>query len=256
MDRYRILLRRRCQPDDVELSYDPSNHLMLSAEQQSTIHRRCSELRQAGRKVEQNPLYRLLGWQETPRGLRLRTGAVDYETYLGLSLSPDPPVVVTIAAATEVEGRLVLEQRGQLVAQGAGMLHVKPSGHVHPPQTPWQACLAETEEELGLRADELIEPEFLGLVRSLTAPCVSLVYRFHTQLSWNDLLQRKAVDAWEYEHLLGLPLDRESLERWLLVRKQEATGPGLATVLLEGWARFGEEWFQRHYPSGGVPARL
>jgi 8-oxo-dGTP pyrophosphatase MutT (NUDIX family) len=237
MDRYEILCRRR--GGTVELHHHPDDVLDLALKRQQ-IDARCEALRRAGRKLESNPLYRLLSWRETPEGLVLETGAVDYLDYLGLD---GPAVVVTIAGACEVDGQLVLEKRGQRVAVGPGMLHVKPSGHVHPPQSCWDALLMETEEELGIRPDELRGAEFLGMVRSLTAPCIVLVYRFNVEGSWGKLLQRKAVDAWEYEHLLGLPVDR--LEEWLLTHYDRVTGPGHATILLEGWARHGEAWYQR-----------
>ena len=154
------------------------------------------------------------------------------------------PVVLAVCAATEVEGHLVIEQRGSRVAQGAGMLHVKPSGHVHPPQTPWQALLAETEEELGLLEGEIRDGEWIGLVRSLTAPCVVVTYRMRTTVNWSEMLSRHPVDAWEHDRLIALPLDRQSLESWLLENRERATGPGHAAVLLEGGVRYGEEWFE------------
>jgi hypothetical protein len=248
--------------DGVEVEHDPARALILEPAVRDEANLRCAEARRAGRKVENHPLYRVLGWEASQKGLRLSTAAIDYETYFGLSVlqgrseltthsfdlvGGGPRVeVLAVAAATEVDGCLVLEQRGQKVAQGAGMLHVKPSGHMHPPQTAWEAVLAETEEELGVTPTELLGTQFLGLVRSLTAPCIVAIYRFKAALSWKELLARRPVDAWEYEHLLPLRLEPDLLEKWLLESFAEgATGPGHATVLLEGRARYGQEWFEQ-----------
>ena len=173
-------------------------------------------------------------WSAAEQGLHLDLGLTCYQDYLGLSLCAreEAPLVLAVAAATEIEGRIVLERRSQAVAQGMGMLHVKPSGHVHPPHTPWQALLAEAWEELALRPEELQDARCLGLVQSLTANCLCLIYTARTSLSWEEWSLRQPEDAWEAEELSGLPVDRASLDAWLQTSEELATGPGLAAVRL------------------------
>jgi 8-oxo-dGTP pyrophosphatase MutT (NUDIX family) len=192
----------------------------------------CEEHRQRGQRVENLPLYRFFEFAQDEHGLHLWVGQVSYEEYLGLGVLRhlQAPLVLAVAAATEVGGQLVLERRSARVAQGVGLLHVKPSGHIHPPATPWQALQQEAWEELALQPAEIEQARLLALVRSHTANCVSLIYGLQTSLSWPALSGRHPVDAWESDELLGLGVDSPSLCRWLEQEGERSTGPCQATV--------------------------
>lgn len=245
--RYRLLARGRLSPSQVLLPHDAGNVFPVHSAVRAAIEVECSKARELGRRVEQNPLRRYLAWSYASGALSVQSGDVDYEAYFGLSHRSDlgeSPVVVTIAAATEVEGNLVLEKRGQQVAQGPGLIHVKPSGHVHPHQTAWQAVQTELQEELGISPSEIQDAFWMGLVRSSTAPVVTLLFSLRTSVRWDDMLSRSPVDAWEHEQLMPLRIDPEVMHDWLLDNFREGTtGPGHASVLLEGWSRFGEDWY-------------
>ena len=233
-------------PLEVVLDYHEERSTDLGTPWEQRVAALCNQERQRGQHIENLPLYRVLHWEVCGARLNLQLGQAMYEQYLGMSRLPGAPKRVieplTIAAACEVEDCLVIERRSATVAIGQGMLHVKPSGHVHPPDTVWQAVLAEAAEELALEPDELLEPTCLGWVRSLTASCYCLLYHFRTPLGWSELLARRPRDAWEHEELLALPIDPEGIASWLSSDANIA-GPGRATVLLLGRQRFGEEWF-------------
>ncbi|MFN8610536.1 MAG: hypothetical protein U0931_23555 [Vulcanimicrobiota bacterium] len=234
MHRYRILWQGQLEPHQVELDYDRARHFQAPPQWRRAADQACLEAISQGRHVENLPMYHLLDWRGGPAGLSFRLGLTDYENYLGLSLvaKEHSPTVLAVAATTEIDGRIVIEKRSQAVAQGMGLMHVKPSGHVHPPQSPWQALLAEAWEELALRPEEIFEPQCLGLVQSLTANCFCLIYKLSTQLSWEDWKLRQPVDAWEADELFGLPIHQASLDEWLTRPAQLSTGPGLAAVRL------------------------
>ncbi|MBS2040408.1 NUDIX hydrolase [bacterium] len=234
MHRYRILWQGLLSPEQVELDYDPLRRFQAPAEWSSAAQQACRLAVSQGRQVKNLPLYHLLGWQQLSGRLRFQLGLTCYEDYLGLSLvaKDSSPTVLAVAAATEIEGRIVLERRSQAVAQGMGLMHVKPSGHVHPPHSPWQALLAEAWEELALKPEEVVDGQCLGLVQSLTANCYCLIYKLRTRLQWDEWRQRQPEDAWEADELFGLSQERASLDEWLARPAELSTGPGLAAVRL------------------------
>ncbi|MBX3170817.1 MAG: NUDIX hydrolase [Candidatus Eremiobacteraeota bacterium] len=234
MYRYRLLWRGQIAPQQVSFEYDAERRFQCPPQLAEACAEACRVSTQCGRQVMNLPLYQILGWTGDERQLGFRLGWTCYHDYLGLSLcaKEQAPLVLAVAAATEIEGRIVLERRSQAVAQGMGLLHVKPSGHIHPPQTPWQALLAEAWEELALRPEEMQEAHCLGLVQSLTANCYCLIYTATTSLGWDEWSRRRPEDAWEAEEFSGLAIDRESLDEWLSQSEELATGPGLAAVRL------------------------
>lgn len=241
MNRYRLLWQGVLAPEAVQFHYDPSRIFAVPAEQVEAIEQLCREARSQGQQIENLPLYRLLHWRAEGRQLHFDLGLTCYQDYLGMSRLglPHAPTVLAVAGTTEIEGRIVLERRSGAVAQGAGLLHVKPSGHIHPPQTAWQALLAETWEELAVQPEELSQALCLGLVQSLTANCACLIYTARTDLSWSEWSARRPQDAWEAEELLGLPSDRASLDEWLARPATLSTGPGQAAVRIYREWRYG-----------------
>lgn len=234
MHRYRILWQGQLAPEQVGLEYDPGRRFQAPDEWSKAARRACREAVGQGRQVKNLPLYHLLNWSFEAGKLLFQVGLTCYEDYLGLSLvaKEQSPTVLAVAAVTEIEGRIVIEKRSQSVAQGMGLMHVKPSGHVHPPQSPWQALQAEAWEELALKPEEMLVCQCLGLVQSLTANCYCLIYRLSTNLRWEEWRGRQPEDAWEADELSGLSQDRASLDEWLAQPAQLSTGPGLAAVRL------------------------
>lgn len=238
VNRYRLLWQGVLAPEAVQFHYHPSSRFEAPAQQVQAIEQLCREARAQGQHVENLPLYRLLDWRFEQQQLQFELGQTCYQDYLGMSRLglAEAPTVLAVAGTTEIEGRIVLERRSSAVAQGAGLMHVKPSGHIHPPQTAWQALLAETWEELAVRPDELSQALCLGLVQSLSANCACLIYTARTELNWSEWSSRRPQDAWEADELVGLDSDPASLDEWLARPAALSTGPGQAAV------RFYREW--------------
>ena len=242
-------------PQSVQVEHDPEWTPAVEPHIREEVSRACAQLREAGRRVEQNPLHLFLDWSFFQGQLVVKTGNTDYEYYLAsssLQLRVPPAVVLCVAAITEVEGGLVVQERSAQVAQGAGMLHVVPSGHVHPNtpgdprQSAWRAVVQEAKEELDLDSWELKDPLCLGLVKSSTAPVVVLIYRLRIELNWHEVSKRQPTDSWEHANLELLSLEETAMEEWLVKNfSARATGPGHAAVFLEGVRRFGRDWGRR-----------
>jgi hypothetical protein len=245
--RYEICAMGPFDPSNVRVHFDPSATMHISPTQHDAIRRRCQQMRSEGRRVENLPLYRVLNWTAEAGGLDLWVGPSCYEEYVGLPRSEGSraPESLTVSAASQIDQHLVLELRSQQVAEGRGMVHVKPSGQVHPPNGPWEALLEEYWEELAILPDEIERAVCLGLVRSLSANCYSVIYGVTLGGTIADLLKRSPVEAWEHEQLSSLRCSPDSLRNWLVaVYPQAITGPGHASVLLWGRQLFGDSWYQ------------
>jgi 8-oxo-dGTP pyrophosphatase MutT (NUDIX family) len=120
--------------------------------------------------------------------------------------TPSRPLALCVALI-DSEGKLLLQRRSQQVAEGAGLLHV-PGGHLDPDlhrqggiPCPETAMKAELREELGL--EDLFGGELLALIENLENGKPELLYRFHTSLDFQSLLERaaRARDRFEYDSL-------------------------------------------------------
>ena len=232
LSRFEFWWQGELRPDQVFLQPQHSSGFALTEFERHQVTQICEQHRLRGQRVENLPLYRFEWFSQGETGLHLRVSTTGYEDYLGLGLlgHAQAPLVLAVAATTEIEGRLVLERRSAQVAQGIGLLHVKPSGHIHPPASPWQALLQESLEELALEEHELENVLLLGLVRSGTANCVTFLFHLQTRLRWTEWSARTPVDAWESQELLGLATDPESLREWLAAPRELSTGPCYAAI--------------------------
>lgn len=244
--RYEIWWRGQVAPDQVTLSHDSEDELTLNAELEERVAEYCRKARREGRKVEPLPLYRTVQIQGSEAQLHVEAGVCNYEQYLGLGglrIAEPQAVSLAIAGVTLSDRGWILEKRSSRVAEGTGLLHVKPSGHVHPPQSPWQAVIMEAEEELALVAKELEDAMCIGVIRGKTAPCWGLIYTMNTPVAFSDILRRSRIDDWESQELLTIPSDGASLSDWLVDNYERVTGMGHGSLLLAGWQRFGDDWF-------------
>jgi len=232
LSRYEILWQGDLPPDRITMVVGSSNDAWISADLRQQITSLCERRREGGQKIENRLLYNILNWEANSQGLTLHLTTTCYEDYLGLGILQNPlaPWALTVAATTEIEGHLVLERRSSSVAQGSGLFHVKPSGHIHPPQDPWQALQQETWEELALHCDEIHQTRLRGLVRSHTANCMCLIFHQTTMLPWKEWMNRTPPDAWEAEALFGLPIQGTAIREWIRQSSLLATGPCLAAL--------------------------
>lgn len=226
----------------------------LSEQQRSWIAEHCEQRRQRGQKVENHRLYRVESMARVEAGLCLRAGVMGYEEYLGMSaLGVRQGLSLVVSVATRLPDGWALEQRSAQVAAGTGLWHVKPSGHVHPPESPWQGVVREAREELALEPGELTAGSWLGVIRSRAAECLAVVYSLESPVSLDEIRSRQPEDSWECDRLFALPIWGDDLGPWLLEARERLTGIGHGTLLLAAARTLGQEWLQRTALAQGVP---
>lgn len=218
--------------------------------------RRAAEARARGHplRLEDRPVARVVGVEHGVGGLALTLAATSYfhvvatPVYRGAWLAWWGPGALANGLAVSVvtrtsDGLLVLEQRSDAVAEGAGSYHVKPSGHVHPPQGPAEACFAELEEELAVARHETAAARCLGLVYNPGHAKFDLALALEARLSWEEVRVRRAAEGWEAQRLVPLEEGPQALAAWLARHRQQAVAPGHGALLLYGKAAYGDGWY-------------
>lgn len=193
------------------------------------------------------PLCQLLEVRATGDRLQLALGRTDYRLWLhaqgrqaelaarypGASIARP----LAVCAGVLTAGALVVAERGQALAEGAGLLHVC-GGHLDPDRhwrgsapDPLLAMQAELEEEWGLRPEDLAEGTLLGLVES-AAGKPELVWRFRVALDRAALAARAAAasDAHEAAALHFPAAAPAALAAWREAHRARIAEPTLALL--------------------------
>lgn len=150
------------------------------------------------------------------------------------------PLGISVALIS-ADGFLAMGRRNERVAYYPGRIHPF-AGALEPEDglDVFAAVGRELNEELGLRQEELSDLKCLGIAedRGLVQPeliCYAEVGRTLEEL-------RRGVDEVEHDAIVAAAVSREAFERELSGAKLY-TPIALATMLLCGRERFGNEWF-------------
>jgi len=194
------------------------------------------------------PLCQLLEARAADGRLHLTLGRTDYRLWLHAqgrqaalaARFPGAAIARPLAVCAGVltaDGALVVAERGQALAEGAGLLHVC-GGHLDPDRhrragapDPLVAMQAELEEEWGLRPEELAEGALLGLAES-AAGKPELIWRFRVALDAPALAARAAAasDAHEAAALHFPAATPAALATWREAHRPRLAEPTLALL--------------------------
>ena len=242
---------------EIEINYNHSSRLILTAEEQSDIERTWQELKERHKRVEDLPLYRLLHARVEPRSLSLDVGLTGYKEYQGTniqqpswaianpSLKMANPIGLSAVAITG-DNIILMQARSDSVGEYGRHWHVTPSGHIHPPQSLSDALTAELQEELGVDYNEVEgASSVIGLIVNKENRKPELTILVHLKPLANDILTRTAPDRWEYERLQPLKWKSTVIGAWLKQHEQDSVPFGHAAILLAGRVEFGDDWMNK-----------
>lgn len=228
---------------DGVLLRETGGSLRLTPAQQAQADRACERLREEGRTVTPDPIYRLLEWRAEER-LELLVERANYAQVVGIKAHPEWGLsarALAVCCLTECRDGFVIEQRSARVASLPGRWHVAPAGSLQPPHHLAQTLRSEAREELGLEPHELVEPRCLGLLYGRASGIFQLACSVRTPLRLQEMLARERSGAWEQDGLLCAPASREALPLWL--EQSPLLTPGAARILqAEGERRWGSDW--------------
>jgi len=228
------------------LVHSPELDLVPTPSLDARIETLCEGLRAEGRRVERLPVYRVGDWSRVGPDLQLSVGITDYGVALAQRIHPEwfseRLPTLAVCALTMCGPHAVVEHRSGRVAISAGLLHVKPSGNLQPPEAPLDGLTREAHEELALPPEELSDCRLLGLALC-HGTLLDLIYRWECGRPLEQLLAREGHDAWEHDRLLAVDCRPEPLAAWCRANYLTCSPPGHAAFMLEGQRLYGDEWF-------------
>jgi len=253
--RYCVLFQGEFVEKKVTINMDVDARPKFSKEQKEEIERYWDEMQRKGWKMRPDPLYRLLDFSVRNGILDLHLGLTDYKEYMGTNvrhpewfLEYGDEVMsnaVSVSAVTETrDEKIIIERRSQNVGESRGYYHTKPSGHPHPPEGIFGGVYSQAKQELGIEKSDITRIACVGLVRSVRSRKPELMFKIKLGISSSEVERRPKRDAYEFEELLYLPRDPESLARWLIENFEKTVSLGHGTILIFGFQSFGTEWLR------------
>lgn len=244
--RYRIDLVGGANARNVWLRHNPDQRLDLSPEERLTMDERWRERLARSQRLEDLPLYRLVGWQVHRSRLILQTGLTTYKEFIGTRPGRGANAIAISAVSITSDGHAILNQRAAGVGEYEGLWHVTPAGHPHPPGTIASATWDELGEELDVARAEVEGGSALatGLATNMATGKPEIVLLLRLRLTAAQVLARSAIDSWEYTRLEPLEWSPANVARWLHANVERCVPIGHAALLLAGRIDFGDRWFE------------
>jgi len=210
-------------------------------------------LRRPGVKLFDGPMCRLESWRASPDDLTLALSETSYRPFLGTNLShPEladrygrqvmaDPLGVSPALLT-TDGFLLLGRRNAAVAYYpnrihpfAGALEPRDGGDV------FGAVRRELREELCVEESAILDIRCTGLVEDRALRQPELIYRTSTTRTRRQLEEQ--VRPEEHRDSVAIPAEPDAIAGAVL--DPALTPVAVASLMLWGRIRFGEEWFAR-----------
>jgi 8-oxo-dGTP pyrophosphatase MutT (NUDIX family) len=216
-----------------------------------------TEAAERGHEVYPGAMTRLIGWTADDQNLTLDLGPTDYREFVGTNLlNPDladrygkdslaNPLGISVAVVT-ADDQLIVQRRSQQVFEYPGYFHVG-GGNVEPedvvgPAAPGVFATARRElaEEMGIRADAIVELVCLGLAENRTNLKPDLLFEARISL---PAAAFASTSHPEYSHLAFIE-GADGLSGFLVSHASQTSPAGVASLLAVGRRRFGENWYE------------
>lgn len=182
---------------------------------------------------------RLEGWEAEQGRLELQLRPTDYKTLLYSNGHVEEIVAQwgeralakalgISAVVLSADGELILMQRSELVGEYPGCFDVF-GGHIDAPARggrpdPFASMEKELAEELALAAEDFVL-RCIGLVLARKTRKPELIFRAHTRLTSDALLQAAtaAQDRYEYTRLLTVPAEAGEIAAFLQLNTERVS---------------------------------
>lgn len=232
--------------------------------------------RQAGTRLYDGRLFRLIDHTCRGRLLTLTLGPVSFKEFLGTNLTHaylrylhGPEVLADVlgvsAAVSSRDGFLILGRRSRHVAYHAGRIHpiggvVESAGPDQPPPHPARAMVKELTEEMNLTEPDVKTVLCIGLVRDKHIVQPELIFDVAADADVSQLrrlpdrqaqrVQRAAHNAAakpdlveEHTELVPIRDHPAAVVSFIEQNFGELTPVAMATLLLHGLHHWGSGWF-------------
>jgi 8-oxo-dGTP pyrophosphatase MutT (NUDIX family) len=259
---FEILARGLYRPEQLHITYQPTQILPFSVEQQVEVDHfwqaKLLQAKEQQRLLFDAPLYRLINArQATKLTINLILGDTSYKEYVitrEQTFAQDRPRIelsnpLAVCSVIETsDGMILLDQRQGLDVYN-GRYHViggffERSIDVTAQQPdPFQAIQREIREETGILATDICEQYCLGLVYDLTMPHSELCFLTRLRIPLAEVQQRKSADN-EIKALQTLSVTEKSLSQFIQQQHGNISATGEPNLLFYGAWKFGEPWLE------------
>ncbi|MCP4246097.1 MAG: NUDIX domain-containing protein [bacterium] len=261
---FTIDLIRRLTARNVVVRWDPAPQ-PLEPEFEAHLERIWTQrlaAREAGRRLFNGSMARLVRWSIEDDMLCLETAPTDYRHFLGTNFCStdwvgafgsqayaDP--LGTSATVITADGRLVLGRRHQALACHGGYLHAV-GGTLEPGDQfgdgaldVFAAMRRELEEELAVTGEEIEDLVVTGLVRDRSIVQPELVFDARLAVTANELRNRLDLSYPDQEHTaLESCCDEPEAVAPFIERSAPITPVAVAALLLHGRHDWGGDWYE------------
>lgn len=213
-------------------------------------------LSRPGVRLFDGPMCRMERWEASPELLSLELSVTSYKPFMGTNLAHPElaeqfgrevlanPVGVSPALHT-ADDFLMLGRRNATLAYYpnrthpfAGALEPRDKGDL------FAAVRRELSEELSLRDGDVPEVRCTGIAEDRALRQPELLFRVETSLTRCQIEQQ--VHADEHGGSVAVPATRDAVAR--IIQDAALTPVAVASLLLWGRARFGDDWFRENSP--------
>jgi ADP-ribose pyrophosphatase YjhB (NUDIX family) len=163
----------------------------------------------------------------------------EFEERFGHDFVPDP--LALTAVIVTADNKMLVTLRNDKTDYKPSGYHVSVGGFMdtHKEQCPVAAALREVEEETGIMPEEIAHLSCLGAAYNPWTLHTDLIFRAETSLTSQEVLTRAHDDENE---VLFIPIDQQSIERWILVPMHANVVITMAAMILFGEEMFGHDW--------------
>jgi 8-oxo-dGTP pyrophosphatase MutT (NUDIX family) len=205
-----------------------------------------------GVRLFDGPMCRLESWHATPVELRLTLSPTSYRPFLGTNMANPQladehgrgvmanPVGVSPALLT-ADGFLMLGRRNGSVAYYPGRVHPF-AGSLEPTDADvFAAVRRELAEELSLGDADLADLRCTGVAEDVSLRQPELIFAAATRLTRLQVEAR--VDPDEHAGIWAVPATQGDIVTAIDAGRHLLTPVAVASLLLWGRIRFGDDWF-------------
>ncbi len=260
---FEILARGFYRPDQLDISYEPSLTMPVTAVIQEwmdvTWQERLAEAKAQNFPLYDSQLFRLIHAEAQADGkLHVVVGNTSYKEYLTSRIAEfangrtrqELGNALAVCSVVETTDGFILYERRQKTAIHRGRYHViagffereRDSDKAGQPD-PFAAMRRELREETGITAQDIHEEYCLGAVYDISNPHGELCFFTRLNITLAEVHTRIPEDD-EIQQLLALHVTEESLRDFLLSNHDNISATGEPNLLMYGALRFGEPWFQ------------
>ncbi len=261
MIEFSILARGLYRPDQLIITYDPTQRMPKTPEVQTWMdefwQQQLTQAREQGRRLFDAPLIRFVDASAQDDGtLHLSLGDTSYKEYVTTRTPTFAQAharqelanPLAVCSVVETNDNYILLDKREGVDVYVGRYHViggffERDLDMGKLPEPFAAMRREIREETGIQATDIQEQYCLGLVYDLATPHGELCFLTRLNISLAEVMHNRTPEEDEIKQLRSLQVTPESLREFILENHGNISATGEPNLLMYGGWKFGEGWF-------------